>query len=277
MERPSSVTLPPETSARPAPLPGAGADVRSGINNAFYESLGDRWYEAEDDPVALLRAEGRLKNPWVLERLAARFPGASCRVLDIGCGAGFLCNALARAGHRPEGVDLSRGSLAVARGRDTTGRAAWRVADAYRLPWRDARFDAVSCLDFLEHVERPGAVIAEAARVLKPGGLFFFHTFNRNPLAWLVVIKGLEWFVRNTPPRMHVLPLFIKPEELDRYCREAGMRAVEWTGMRPRPERLPFWRMLATGKVPADFEFRFTRSLAISYLGMAVKQGAPAP
>lgn len=245
--------------------------VPTGINNAFYEGLGDRWHDAHDDPVALLRAEGRLKNPWVLERIAARFPGRACRVLDIGCGAGFLCHALSAAGHRAEGADLSPGSLQVARKRDITGRSAWRVADAYRLPWKDGSFDAVSALDFLEHVERPGAVIAEAARVLKPGGLFFFHTFNRNLLAYLVVIKGLEWFVRNTPARMHVLPLFIKPKELDGYCRDAGMRALEWTGLRPEPEKPAFWRMLKTGRVPEDFEFRFTSSLAISYLGMAEK------
>lgn len=254
----------------------------AGVNNAFYETLGDRWYEASDDPVALLRAEGRLKNPWVRERIAAAFPGRACRVLDVGCGAGFLANALSLAGHRVEAVDLSRGSLRVARGRDASGRTRWRVADAYRLPYPDgggsgvsgaeSGFDAVVALDFLEHVDRPGDAIAEMARVLRPGGRFFFHTFNRNLLAWLVVIKGLEWFVRNTPERMHVLPLFIKPRELDAYCRRAGLLPVEWTGMRPRPESAAFWKMLRTGRVPPDFEFRFTRSLRISYLGMAIKR-----
>lgn len=269
MERPTQDTL--AAPADLSPDSPASAASGSGINNAFYDHLGDRWYEAYDDPVALLRAEGRLKNPWVLERIALRFPGRSCRVLDVGCGAGFLANALSLAGHKAEGADLSLGSLKVARGRDATGRTAWRAADAYRLPWRDGSFDAVAALDFLEHVERPGEAIAEAARVLKPGGLFFFHTFNRNPLAWLIVIKGLEWFVRNTPERMHVLPLFIKPKELDGYCRKAGLEAAEWTGMRPEVGRRAFWRMLASGRVPEDFAFTFTKSLAISYLGMAIK------
>ena len=103
--------------------------------------------------------------------------------------------------------------------------------------------------------------------MLRPGGLFFFHTFNRNLLAWLVVIKGLEWFVRNTPERMHVLPLFIKPRELAAYCRAAGMEPREWTGMRPEVCRGAFWRMLATGRVPEDFAFAFTRSLAIIVSG----------
>ena len=176
---------------------------------------------------------------------------------------------------------MSRGSLKVARAQ--AAAAAWpvpirrprppanyRVADAYRLPFRDAAFDAVSALDFLEHVTAPERVVAEAARVLKPGGLFFFHTFNRNRLAWLIVIKGLEWFVRNTPDHMHVLPLFIKPEELEGYCSNAGMRPVEMTGIRPALGR-PFWQMLATRRVPRDFAFRLTPSLNISYLGYARK------
>jgi 2-polyprenyl-6-hydroxyphenyl methylase/3-demethylubiquinone-9 3-methyltransferase len=263
------------------------------VNNSFYETLGDRWYEAWDDPVALLRAEGRLKNPWVAQRIAARFPGRACRVLDLGCGGGFLANELSAAGHQVVGVDLSRGSLKVARergaspggalpgdGAATATSAAYCVADAYRLPFASAGsthpgagpgFDVVAALDFLEHVDRPGQVIAEAARVLRPGGLFFFHTFNRNFPAWLVVIKGLEWFVRNTPERMHVISLFIKPKELAQYCRESGMEVAEMTGMRPVVESRAFWKMLATRRVPRDFAFRFTPSLGLSYLGVAAK------
>lgn len=250
-------------------LATARADLAA-VNNAFYDTLGDRWYEAYDDPVALLRAEGRLKNPWVAERIATSLSNLPGRILDIGCGAGFLANALAAQGHDVTGIDMSRGSLKVARARPQSRPAGYGVADAYRLPFRDACFDAVSALDFLEHVTEPERVVAEAARVLKPGGLFFFHTFNRNRLAWLIVIKGLEWFVRNTPEHMHVLPLFIKPGELEGYCRDAGLRTVEMTGIRPSLGR-PFWQMLATRKVPRDFAFRLTPSLNISYLGYAKK------
>jgi 2-polyprenyl-6-hydroxyphenyl methylase / 3-demethylubiquinone-9 3-methyltransferase len=250
-----------------------GSRACAGVNNAFYEDLGDRWYEAWDDPLALLRAEGRLKNRWVGERIAARAPGRRCRVLDVGCGGGFLANALTLSGHDVVGIDLSPGSLRVARKRDATGRVAYGVADAYQQPFADQSFDAVAALDFLEHVEHPDRVIGEAARLLGPGGLFFFHTFNRNFPAWLIVIKGLEWFVRNTPPRMHVLSYFIKPEELTAHCRRHGLAVVEMTGMRPEVSRWAFWKMLATGRVPRDFAFRFTPSLRLSYLGMAVKDG----
>src|SRR5690606_33041727 len=243
----------------------------------------ERWYHAYDDPVALLRAEGDLKNPWVAERIRAHMGGGPGRILDIGCGAGFLANALAAEGHIVTGADMSRGSLRIASSKsaamDPAGagtRAAYRVADAYRLPFRTAAFDAVTALDFLEHVTEPERVIAEASRVLRPGGLFFFHTFNRNLLAWLIVIKGLEWFVKNTPRRMHVLPLFIKPEELSRYCLAAGMDEVETTGIRPEFGRAAFWKMLATRRVPSDFRFRLTPSLALSYMGYARKTPAPA-
>ena len=251
--------------------PATGLTDRETINNAFYDELGERWYLADDDPVALLRAEGELKHPWVIQRINQALEGRHGRILDIGCGAGFLVNQLDAQGHRAMGLDMSRGSLKVARARAGSGNAAYQVADAYHLPFQEAAFDAVIALDFLEHVTSPQRVVAEAARVLRPGGLFFFHTFNRNFLAWLIVIKGLEWFVRNTPKHMHVLSLFIKPEELREYCHNSGMQVLEITGMRPEIGRIAFWKMLATHRVPADFKFRFTPSLAISYLGCARK------
>jgi 2-polyprenyl-6-hydroxyphenyl methylase / 3-demethylubiquinone-9 3-methyltransferase len=239
------------------------------VNNAFYQELGERWYHAWDDPVALLRMEGKLKNPWVAEKIWEAFPGQVTKVLDIGCGAGFLTNSLSALGHKVMGVDLSPGSLHVAHTHDATSKVRYQVADAYRLPFQNATFEIVTSMDFLEHVDNPQAVVAEASRVLKPGGLFFFHTFNRNRLAWLVVIKGVEWFVKNTPKHMHILPLFVKPTELASYCTSHGMQVRKMIGIRPEIGRLAFWKMLATRRVPEDFRFRFTPSLAISYLGYA--------
>ena len=111
------------------------------------------------------------------------------------------------------GLDASQEALSVAARHDGTARVRYERGDALTLPYPDASFDAVCSLDFLEHVEEPERVVAEVARVLRPGGLFFFHTFNRNFWAWLVIIKGVEWFVRNTPKDLHVLRLFVKPEE----------------------------------------------------------------
>jgi 2-polyprenyl-6-hydroxyphenyl methylase/3-demethylubiquinone-9 3-methyltransferase len=251
---------------------------RPAVNNAFYDDLGARWLHAQDDPVALLRAEGVVKRAWVERRLrdhadsrSGRGAGAASplKILDVGCGAGFLARGLNSAGYDVHALDLSGESLRVSRGEDAGVRHL--RGDALRLPYMDGSFDAVACMDFLEHVEDPAVVVREAARVLKPGGLFFFHTFSRNPLAWLVIIKGLEWFVRNTPERMHVLRLFIKPRELAGLCRAAGMEPFAWTGVRPDFMRRAFWRMLRTGVVPEDFRFVLTPSLLLSYLGVAEK------
>jgi 2-polyprenyl-6-hydroxyphenyl methylase / 3-demethylubiquinone-9 3-methyltransferase len=235
------------------------------VNNAFYAELGERWYQGEDTPVALLRAEAALRNPWIAATIA-REVGGGARVLDLGCGAGFLANDLAARGHRVVGLDADAASLAVAA---RHGRADYLRGDARALPWPDGAFDVVCAMDFLEHVT-PAPVVAEAARVLAPGGLFFFHTFDRNPLAWLVVIKGVEWFVAGTPRDMHVLELFIRPAELAAMCRAGGLEQEELRGVRPRLDRA-FLRMLRTRHVPPALRFVFTRSTRLGYCGFARK------
>jgi 2-polyprenyl-6-hydroxyphenyl methylase/3-demethylubiquinone-9 3-methyltransferase len=240
------------------------------VNNAIYDALGERWYAAQDDPVALLRAESACRVPWIAEQIRARF-GGRARVLDIACGAGFLSNALAERGHAVTAVDAAERCLAVAARHDATRSVRYVVADALRLPFPDHSFDVACAMDFLEHVEEPGVVVAEAARVLAPGGQFFFHTFNRNWCAWLVVIKGVEWFVKNTPPDLHVLRLFLKPSEVRAMCSANRLTLKEVRGLRPAVASAPLLRLLFSGSVPEDFRFRFTRSTVISYTGLAVK------
>jgi len=240
------------------------------VNNAIYGQLGARWYDAEDDPIALLRAESRLLAPWLASTVRAELGPKPRRVLDLGCGAGFLANYLGALGHEVTGLDASAEALQVATEHDPQRTVHYVQGDALNLPFTAGSFDVVCAMDFLEHVEPRGRVIAEAARVLAPGGLFFFHTFNRNLLAYLVIIKGVEWFVRNTPPRLHVLRLFSKPSEIRRECGERGLETLELRGVRPKLG-WPFWRMLLTGRVQRDFEFTFTRGTPLGFCGRARK------
>jgi 2-polyprenyl-6-hydroxyphenyl methylase/3-demethylubiquinone-9 3-methyltransferase len=193
------------------------------------------------------------------------------KILDVGCGAGFLSNELARAGLNVTGVDLSEESLIVAKKYDETKSVHYQSADAYHLPFPDHSFDVLTAMDFLEHVESPREVIKEFARVLKPDGIFIFHTFNRNPLAYLIIIKLVEWFVKNTPKNMHVLHLFIKPNELKQYCTESHLIPKEMTGIKPIFSTIPF-KSFFTGIVPKSLRFELTKSLLLSYMGIAIKK-----
>jgi 2-polyprenyl-6-hydroxyphenyl methylase/3-demethylubiquinone-9 3-methyltransferase len=141
--------------------------------------------------------------------------------------------------------------------------------DALALPFPDHSFDVICAMDFLEHIEMPAQIIKEAARLLKPGGLFFFHTFNRNWLSWLLVIKGVEWCMPNTPANMHVYSYFIKPSELQKWCETSGMKCIEMKGFSPRVASKAFWKSVVSRKIEKGFEFKFSSSLQTGYLGIA--------
>jgi 2-polyprenyl-6-hydroxyphenyl methylase/3-demethylubiquinone-9 3-methyltransferase len=208
-------------------------------------------------------------SPWIVNKLRT-IQGNSGKILDVGCGGGFLANELARQGYEVTGVDLAEESLKVARKHDITKSVHYEIADAYKLPYESESFDVVTAMDFLEHVDKPDEVIIEFSRVLRPGGLFFYHTFNRNFLSHVVVIKLLEWFIKNTPKNMHVIKLFIKPKELEKYCLNAGLAVINTIGIRPKIRSID-WNMVKTGIVSRNMEFMLTKGTLISYLGMARK------
>jgi 2-polyprenyl-6-hydroxyphenyl methylase/3-demethylubiquinone-9 3-methyltransferase len=241
----------------------------SGINNEFYDELGERWYEGADHPIALLRVEARHRDPWVLDGLREAFAGKPVDVLDLGCGAGFLSNRLAEAGHRVTGLDRSAASLEAAKRRDAAGRVRWVTGDLSKLPFEPASFDAVCAMDVLEHIEDLGTAIDEIVRVLRPGGRFFYYTFNRNPLSWLLAVQGVRW-IANSPANVHVYSLLIKPEELAALCAERGLLTEVQTGFRPCVDAA-FWKLVFTRRVQEEFKFVTSSSLAVAYLGRAKK------
>ncbi len=143
--------------------------------------------------------------------------------------------------------------------------------DARRLTFPDGHFDVVCMMDFLEHLPERDEVISEASRVLKPGGWFYFHTFNRTPLSGLIAIKGVEWFVKNTPRHMHVYDLFLKPSELQALFARHHLTLKSSQGVRPRVFTWAFLKLLLTGRVSEEFQFTFTRYQGIGYCGRAQK------
>lgn len=249
--------------------------MKQQVNNAYYDTLSEAWYLADDDPIAILREEQKVKNPWVEEKILAHFKGEiNLNILDIGCGGGFLTNHLAKRFQSVHGLDASASSLETAKQYDHTKKVKYIEGDALSLPYANESMDVVCAMDFLEHVEHPKKVVQEAARVLRPGGLFFFHTFNRNFLSWLVVIKFMEWFVPNTPKNLHLLRLFIKPSELEFFMRASDLVPLEWRGLGPKIN-FGFFKSVFARRVTLGFEFKLRESLALGYIGLAKK--APSP
>lgn len=242
------------------------------MNNQFYDELGERWYNDDEHIIALLRAESRLKLDYVRSTLKAHQLGAGTRILDIGCGAGFLSNGLAADGYTVTGVDQSAGSLTVAqRHVPQEGSVLYKPADAYALPFADGSFDAVLMMDFLEHVDEPARAIAEAARVLRPQGILIFYTFNRTLVARFFAIHAVELIARDCPKNFHVWHLFIKPQELKEMAARAALSVIAFQGLRPRVLQWPFWSSLLKRRVHPEFSFQFTSTLKLGYMGYAIK------
>ncbi len=160
------------------------------------------------------------------------------RVIDIGCGGGLLSEGMAALGAEVTGIDLSEKALGVARlhlfesGHSIDYRLIAAEAMAEEAP---AGFDHVTCLEMLEHVPDPGSTVAACARLVKPGGQVFLSTLNRNAKAYVVAVLGAEYLLKLLPAGTHEYTRFLKPAELARLCREAGLEVLEITGLRYNP------------------------------------------
>ena len=159
-------------------------------------------------------------------------------VLDVGCGGGILSEALADAGAKVTGIDLADRSLSVAKlhllesGKQVEYR---KVAVEDLAAEQPGHYDVVTCMEMLEHVPDPSAVIAACAQLVKPGGHVFFSTLNRNPKSYLFAIIGAEYVLNLLPRGTHDYAKFIKPSELAQWCRNAGLQVQELTGMSYNP------------------------------------------
>ena len=242
------------------------------INNAFYDDLDERWYNDDGHIIALLRAESRLKTVYVREIFLRTGLGAQAKVLDIGCGAGLISNQLAGDGFEMHGVDQSASSIAVAKRHAPSGsKVYYQAGNAYALEYPDSTFDSVMLLDFLEHVDQPDRVIKEASRVLKPGGVMVYYTFNRTFLAGLLAVKAVEFIARDCPKNFHLLRMFIKPSELSKMLNQAHVEVKDSRGIRPMILHWPFFASILTRRVHKGFDFKFTTNLQLGYMGYGVK------
>lgn len=241
----------------------AGAEV----DNAFYDSLGDRWYHDEEHVIALLRQESEARLGFVERGLADAPP--ETKILDVGCGAGFLSNPLGRT-YQVTGIDQSASSLAVAeRHRPEGSQVTYLAGDAYQLPFSDQTFDVVMAMDILEHLADPRACVREMARVLRPGGKIFFHTFNRTPEAALLAAWALEVWFRG-PRNLHVASWFIKPHELRGWLSRIGCQVECMVGLRP-VINAALLQAVVRRRLGPGIQFTESASLRVGYMGYATR------
>jgi len=200
---------------------------------ARFGALAHRWW----DPQGEFRPLHRL-NPLRLAWIDGLSPLAGKEVLDVGCGGGILAEAMAALGARVTGIDLSEKPLRVAELHllESGLSVSYRKISAEDLSMtQPAAFDVVTCMELLEHVPDPASTVAACARLAKPGGRVFFSTINRNPKSYLFAVLGAEYLLKLLPRGTHDYARFIKPSELARWCRAAGLRIVELQGMSYNP------------------------------------------
>ena len=200
---------------------------------AKFSALAHRWWDPNSE-FRPLHEINPLRLDWIdsIARLAGR------TVLDVGCGGGILAEAMAKRGARVKGIDLSEKALKVAElhaMESGAGVEYERVAIEALAAREPARYDAVTCMELLEHVPEPASTVQACAGALKPGGLAFFSTINRNPKSYLFAVIGAEYVLRLLPRGTHDYAKFIKPSELARDCRAAGLEVKTVIGMTYNP------------------------------------------
>ena len=221
---------------------------------AQFNALAARWWD-ETGPMRPLHMMNGPRAAWVAARIAPRFPPGT-RVLDVGCGAGLLSEALAKAGYDVLGLDAAGEVIEAAR-LHAAGQnlpLAYHHGTAEALAASGAKFPVITALEVLEHVADPRAFLSLLVSLLAPGGLLFLSTLNRTPASFMVAKLGAEYVLRLLPRGTHDWRKFITPVELGRHCRAAGLRLADTAG-------LSFSARLR--------HFQVSRDMSVNYLVMA--------
>jgi 2-polyprenyl-6-hydroxyphenyl methylase/3-demethylubiquinone-9 3-methyltransferase len=200
---------------------------------AKFEALAHRWWDQNSEFKPLHDI-----NPLRANYIDERSPVAEQRLLDVGCGGGILCEAMAHRGANVTGIDMGEAPLSVAKLHQLESgiEVNYQQITAEQLAEENAgQYDVVTCLEMLEHVPDPASVIAACAKLVKPGGDVYFSTINRNPKAYLLAIVGAEYVMNMLPKGTHEYSKFIRPSELGNWIREAGLQMQDMTGMAYNP------------------------------------------
>jgi 2-polyprenyl-6-hydroxyphenyl methylase/3-demethylubiquinone-9 3-methyltransferase len=198
-----------------------------------FSALAHRWW----DPTSEFRPLHEI-NPLRLEWINARVPLAGKKVIDIGCGGGILTESMAKKGANVTGIDLSEKALQVAdlHSLESGVQVRYELISAEAMAEREAgQYDVVTCMEMLEHVPDPAAIVQACANLVKPGGHVFFSTLNRNPKSYLFAIIGAEYLLRMLPKGTHDYDKFIKPAELAQFARSAGLDVDGLKGLSYNP------------------------------------------
>lgn len=206
---------------------------------AKFDALASRWWDAEGE-FRPLHQINPLRLGWIKQQVSV--DGA--RIIDVGCGGGILTEALAFSGADVMGIDMAEAPLAVARlhQHESAAEVEYRQATAEEIAAeKPGQFDVVTCLEMLEHVPDPAAVVQSCADMLRPGGNVFFSTINRNPKSFVMAIVGAEYVLRLLPKGTHEYDKFIKPSELEEWARHAGLVMKTSIGMHYNPLTKVYW------------------------------------
>lgn len=200
---------------------------------AKFEALASRWWDKHSEFKPLHDI-----NPLRTNFIDGHCPLAGKKVLDVGCGGGILSEAMAQRGAQVSGIDMGEAPLNVAK---LHALESGLNIDYQKIPVEElaqmqpASFDVVTCLEMLEHVPDPASIIRACYALCKPGGQVFFSTLNRNPKSFLLAVVGAEYVLNMLPKGTHDYKKFIRPSELARWAREAGLSVGELTGMSYNP------------------------------------------
>ena len=201
---------------------------------AKFSALAHRWWDTRSE-FRPLHEINPLRLRWIDD--LASLQGK--RVLDVGCGGGILAESMARRAASVVGIDLATKPLGVARlhalDAGVTNIDYREIAVEALATEEPAHFDAVTCMEMLEHVPDPASVVMACSRLVKPGGWVFFSTIHRNPKAFLMAIVGAEYLLGLLPKGTHEYSKFIRPSELARWAREAGLNLVQSRGISYNP------------------------------------------